>query len=45
MLVFLTNKKRIKFPSKLEIDRNEEEVVNELNLLGVIIDNKFTSLQ
>ena len=39
--MFLTNKKRIKFPSKLEIDKNDSEVVNEFRLLGVIIDNKL----
>ena len=37
--MFLTNKKRVKFPSKLEMDKNDLEVLNEDTLLGVIIDN------
>ena len=38
--MFLTNKKRIKFNSYFEIDKNRVEVVHQLRLLSVIIDDK-----
>ena len=39
--MFLTNKKRIKFPSKLEIDKNDVEIINDFRQLSVIIDKKL----